>query len=316
LTGALHFLARHARFVLIGGLVAGIAAPELAGFMSGYLAHIIAALLFITALRIGPRQALGSMSDLRQSLAAVATFQLMLPVTVALAFRIGGFSGALADALVLMAAAAPLAGSPNLTLMTGNDPAPALRQLIAGTALVPLTVLPVFLIYPIVGDMGAVLASAVRLIMLIAGATGLAFLVRARWLKEPSPSGLAAMDGFSAVLMALAVIALMSAIAPTYASAPSRLAVNMVAAFAVNFGLQLTVYMAGSWLGMGGERVAFAIAAGNRNIMLFLAVLPASVVEPVMLFVACAQIPMYLTPLLLGPLYRPRPARAPAKAGE
>jgi ACR3 family arsenite transporter len=311
LTAALHYLARHARFVLLAGLAAGIAVPELAGFMSGYLKAIIAVLLFLTALRIGPRQAVGSMSDLRQSLAGVAIFQVLLPITLALAFRISGFSGALANALVLMTAAAPLAGSPNLALMTGNDPAPALRQLIVGTALVPLTVLPVFLVYPIVGDIGAVLASAARLIALIAGATGLAFLVRARWLKEPSPSELTSMDGSSALLMALAVIALMSAIAPAFANAPSHLAANLIAAFAVNFGLQLAVYMIMPWLGVSRERVAFAIAAGNRNVMLFLAVLPASAVEPLMLFVACAQIPIYLTPLLLGPLYRP-PSRATA----
>ena len=309
MTAALHYLARHARFVLIAGLAAGIATPSLASFMSGYLKAIIAPLLFLTALRIGPRQALGSMRELGQSLAGVALFQLLLPITLALAFRVGGFSGALANALVLTTAAAPLAGSPNLTLMTGNDPAPALRQLIVGTALVPLTVMPVFLVFPIVGDMGAVLASTARLIMLIAGAAGLAFLVRTWWLRELSPSQFVALDGFSALLMALAVIALMSAIAPAYASAPSSLAVNLIAAFAVNISLQIGVYLAMKRLGVCRGRVALAIAAGNRNIMLFLAVLPASTVEPVMLFMACAQIPMYLTPLLLGPLYRPAPAR-------
>jgi ACR3 family arsenite transporter len=190
--------------------------------------------------------------------------------------------------------------------MTGNDPAPALRLLIAGTTLVPLTILPMFLVYPIVGDMSAVVGSALRLIALIAGATGLVFLLRAWWLKEPSSAGLAAMDGLSALLMALAVIALMSAIEPALEQEPRRLAPNLFAACAVNFGLQLTAYGVMTWLGMSRERVPFAIAAGNRNIMLFLAVLPVSVVEPLMLFVACAQIPMYVTPLLLGPLYRPR----------
>jgi arsenite transporter len=321
LIAVLHFLARHARFVLIAGLVVAIAAPGLAGLMSGYLKLIIASLLFLTALRIGPRQAIGKVSDLWQSLAGVMVFQLLLPVALALAFRVGGLTGALPDALVLMAAAAPLAGSPNLTLMTGNDPAPALRLLITGTTLVPLTILPVFLIYPVVGDMGAALGSALRLIVLIAGATGLAFVLRARWLKEPSPAGLAAMDGLSALLMALAVIALMSAIGPALKNDPQLLAINLFAACVVNFGLQLTVFGMMTWLGANCERVPFGIAAGNRNIMLFLAVLPAFVVEPLMLFVACAQIPMYVTPLLLGPLYRPRqPIAAPPqgfmKAGE
>jgi ACR3 family arsenite transporter len=315
LIAVLHFLARHARFVLIAGLVVAIAAPGLAGVMSGYLKLIIAGLLFLTALRIGPRQAVGKLSDLWQSLAGVMVFQLLLPIVLALAFRIGGLTGALPDALVLMAAAAPLAGSPNLTLITGNDPAPALRLLIAGTTLVPLTILPVFLIYPLVGDMSAALGSALRLIVLIAGATGLAFLLRAGWLKEPSPAGLAAMDGLSALLMALAVIALMSAIGPALKNDPQLLAINLFAAFVVNFGLQLTVFGIITWLGAKRERVPFGIAAGNRNIMLFLAVLPASVVEPLMLFVACAQIPMYVTPLLLGPLYQPPKAVAARQQG-
>jgi ACR3 family arsenite transporter len=321
LIAILHFLARYARFVLIAGLVVAVAAPGLAGFMGGYLTLIIAGLLFLTALRIGPRQAIGRASDLWQSLAGVMVFQLLLPIAVAMAFRIGDFTGTLPAALVLMTAAAPLAGSPNLTLMTGNDPAPALRLLIAGTSLVPLTILPVLLIYPMVGDMTAVLGSALRLIGLIAGVTGLAFLLRARWLKKPSPAGLAAMDGLSALLMALAVIALMSAIRPAFENEPRLLAINLFAACAVNFGLQLTAYGLMTWLRMNRERVPFAIAASNRNIMLFLAVLPMSVVEPLMLFVACAQIPMYVTPLLLGLLYRPREAmsqslRASVKAGE
>ena len=50
--------------------------------------------------------------------------------------------------------------------------------------------------------------------------------------------------------------------------------------------------------------VSFGVLNGNRNIALFLAALPVGVTEPLLLFIACYQIPMYLTPLIGKPLYR------------
>ena len=46
-----------------------------------------------------------------------------------------------------------------------------------------------------------------------------------------------------------------------------------------------------------------AIGAGNRNIALFLVALPPEVLAPLMIFIGCWQLPMYLTPLLLPRLY-------------
>jgi hypothetical protein len=47
-----------------------------------------------------------------------------------------------------------------------------------------------------------------------------------------------------------------------------------------------------------------ALIAGNRNIALFLAALPPEAVGFLTLFVAVYQIPMYVTPLFAGRLYR------------
>ena len=46
-----------------------------------------------------------------------------------------------------------------------------------------------------------------------------------------------------------------------------------------------------------------AIGAGNRNIALFLVALPPEVLAPLMIFIGCWQLPMYLTPVLLPRLY-------------
>ena len=49
-------------------------------------------------------------------------------------------------------------------------------------------------------------------------------------------------------------------------------------------------------------RISTAIYAGNRNIALFLIALPDAVAAPLLIFVGCYQVPMYLTPVLLSKL--------------
>ncbi len=53
--------------------------------------------------------------------------------------------------------------------------------------------------------------------------------------------------------------------------------------------------------------VPVSIIAGNRNIALFLVALPTATTDPVLVFIGCYQIPMYLTPILLRRFYGPAP---------
>ena len=302
------WLAGHGRLVLVLGLVVGAGLPHVAFILRGWLPELVALLLFVAALRIGPRQALGLPGDLRPMLAIVLLFQLALPILLVGLLRLLGASGALATALVLMAAASPISGSPNLTLLTGNDPAPSLRLLIAGTALLPLTVVPVFWLTPAVGSADAVLAATIRLLALIASAAILAFGIRASVLRDPAPQTLRAIDGLSALLMGVLVVGLMSAIGPALRGDHEALAVSLAAAFAINFGLQAVTVLILRGSNWRGSRAAIAIAAGNRNMALFLAALPREITDPLLIFIGCYQVPMYLTPLVLGRLYRePKP---------
>jgi hypothetical protein len=83
----------------------------------------------------------------------------------------------------------------------------------------------------------------------------------------------------------------------------------LAVAFAGNFGLQIAMAIVLRRLAPGGSVAPLAIVAGNRNIALFLTALPAAVTDPLLLFIGCYQIPMYLTPILLGRLYKPTAAR-------
>lgn len=296
--------ARYGRSILVLGLVLGITLPDVALAFKPWIGEMVAGLLFIAALRVGPRHAVGALADMRTSLGFALACQIVFPLAAILAFALAGWSGALATGLVLMMAAPPISGSPNLTLLTGNDPAPALRQMVIGTAMLPATVIPVFWLAPALGDAGDVIGSAARLLLIIVGAAGAAFLVRGFLLRSPSPEALGVIDGLSAIAMAIVVIGLMSAVGPALRSQPNALLIAIAAAFAGNFGLQIAMASVLRRVAPETSVAPLSIVAGNRNIALFLTALPAAVTDPLLLFIGCYQIPMYLTPILLGRLYR------------
>ncbi|MCR9136916.1 MAG: hypothetical protein NXI27_13025 [Alphaproteobacteria bacterium] len=304
----LRLSARHGRWLLIAGLICGFALPPLAQFLRGLLPELVTLLLFLAALRLGPRSAVGAARDLGQSLGYVVLFQLLAPTAFAVLLIVTGWTGPLALALALMLAASPIAGSPSLTLLMGHDGAPALRLLIAGTALLPLTVIPTFLLLPdlVLGE--GVFRAAARLLVVIAIATGLAFIIRATVLRNPSPKTHQAIDGASAICLAVAVVGLMAAVGPAIYSNPTGLVFHLLVAFAANFGLQICAYLALKNTSFQRQSVGFSVSAGNRNMALFLAALPAAVVDPMLLFIGCYQVPMYLTPVLLHRFYADKQA--------
>lgn len=301
LSGFLGFVAKHGRLTLVLGLVAGIALPGLALALKPWLQELVGALLFLAAVRVGPDRALGSLRGAYPTLALVLLYQLAAPLVVAmicLAFGAAGSAAALA--LVLMFSAPSISGSPNLAILSGRDPAPAFRLLIVGTALLPITVLPVFQVMPALGQGKDVMIAAARLLMVIAGAAMAAFLVR-RWLMPHLDAGrTAAVDGASAIVMAVVVVGLMSAVGPALRAAPMTLLGWLVLAFAANFGAQIAAALILSRAGAGPAMPAQAIVAGNRNIALFLVALPPATTDQILMFIGCYQIPMYTTPLLLS----------------
>lgn len=297
--------ARQGRLVLILGLVAGIALPGLATAMLPWIGEMVAGLLFLAALRVGPRQAAGALGDLGASIGLAALFQLAFPLAAIALFAATGGSGATFTIFfILMLAAPPVSGSPNLAIMTGNDPAPALRQLVVGTALLPLTVVPVFWLTPSFGEASAVLGAAGGLMALIAVAAGLAFSLRATVLREPSVRAMQSIDGLSAIAMAVVVIGLMSAVGPALRETPLSFAAILALVCAANFAIQIMVATAARLFGFDASAAAAGIVAGNRNIALFLTVLPPQTIEPILLLIGCFQIPMYVTPAVLGRFYR------------
>ena len=301
---SLNWVARYGRLVLIVGLLVGISFPQLALITKSYLTEILIGLLFFAALRIGPREALGNLSGIKRILPIIVFYQVVLPCVAIFIFSQLGWSGMIPAAIVLMLAAPPISGSPNLTIMVGGDPAPSLRLLVLSTATLPFTVLPVFAFSKLFGSADAVFFAALKLFAIIVLSSSAAFIVRATVLKTPTKEALAAMDGVSAVLMAVLVVGLMSAFGPALFQNPLWLIQVLAITVVLNIALQTGALFGVGQLVEGTEKTAFAIGAGNRNMALFLAALPLEVTTPLLMYVACYQIPMYLTPYLMGPVYQ------------
>lgn len=296
-------IAAQGRWLLIAGLVLGIALPGLARAMTPAIVPLIALMLCIAALREGPRAAFPTRRALPRALAVTVLLQTALPLAAALlCWGAGWLTHPLAIAAVLAMAASPITGAPGLAVLSGADAGAALRQLSLGTALLPLTALPVFAVLPLFPGPGAIFVAAGQLFLIVLLAVGLAAVLRRAW---PGLGGAAArpsLDAAMAVAMGLVVIGLMSEIGPALSAAPAGLAGALALAFALHAGQSMGGWYATRRSLPRAEATSTAIVAGNRNMALFLAAVPPETIAPLMVFVGCYQIPMYLTPFMIGRL--------------
>lgn len=300
MTGLVARLAPHGRWVLLAGLAVGIAWPALARAMAPAIVPLIALMLLLAALRLGPAAALPARRSLPRAVGLTLVLQLGLPLLAcAVLGGVGWLGTVAATGTVLVLAGAPITGTPGLAAMCGADADAAMRQLILGTALLPLTAVPVFLLLPVFPDALSVAAGAARLLALIVAATGLALWLRRAWPALAAPAAAPVIEGAMALVMGLVVIGLMSAVGPAVLALDPAFAGFLLLAFALNLGLTFGLWRGTRHAMPGAEAAGLAIAAGNRNLAVFLAALPPETVKPLLLFVGCYQVPMYLTPLIL-----------------
>ena len=309
---ALEWCGRHARWVLPLGLLGGFLLPWAAEPASWLIGPAIWLLLFLAVVRLSSTNALNKdpvdkaarQENADNLLARTLIAQLALPLLVFALATLISVPDIWRLAATLVAAAPAISGSPNLVLLLQGDGVLTLRWLIAGTVLLPLTCLPVLMMVFEEQSATGLLLPAARLLMLILSATAAGFLA-SRWLngqhRRPSKQ---ALDGAASITLALMVIGLMSAVhAPD--TTVHDFFIALLAAIVINGGLQLLGAYCARRLKQSRPRIiATGVVYGNRNIALYLTALPASFTEPLLLFIACYQIPMYLTPLIGDVFYR------------
>lgn len=304
----LSFCGVHGRWVLPLGLLAGILMPWAAQPMRAAIPWCIALLLFLAVLRLFPNSIAVtkevSRTEWVNSAKVVLLCQLVFPIVVFFVGNLLGLPVLWILAMTLVAAAPPISGSPNLVLLLSGNGSSAMRWLMLGTAVLPLSCLPIlYLLYPEQSASIMIRPSLVLLVLIVgsvAGAT--AFLKANRSLGITLRADV--LDGASAVVLAVMVIGLMSAVHEPDTRIESVLKM-LALAVAVNAGYQVVGVGFAKMSGLNSaSTITQGVVMGNRNIALYLTALPAAQIEPLLLFIACYQVPMYLTPLIGDFFYR------------
>ncbi|WP_371170011.1 hypothetical protein [Aliiroseovarius sp. 2305UL8-7] len=236
--------------------------------------------------------------------------QLALPLAALAIFALLGVAATpWALAVILVLSAPSVTGSPNFTQLLGHDPEPAFRLLLLGTALLPLTMVPIFWVTPTLGDITASFMAALKLLASISLTVGLALAARRLAPTQLSIPSRETLDGLMVVLLVVMVLGLMSALGPALITTPGLVALWFSLALGLNLGLQVLGFLLLRNGPLTECAVAYSVVAGNRNFALFLVALPQETVDHLLLFLGCYQFPMYLTPLIMRRFYAARVAQ-------
>ena len=303
LAGALGWLGRHGKTVLAAGIFLWLAVPPLAQLFRPLLTPSVVLLLALTLLRMDWAALKVHLRRPLPSLLLVAWLLVASPALMALATSLAGLPAGLAGAMLLWAASPPLIAAPALATLLGLDGALALVGTVLATFAAPLTVPPLALLLAGI-DLGLDLeALFTRLTLLTFGALALAFLGR----RLVGAAALAAhperIDGAIVLTLLVFAVAAMDGITAEAMAQPLRVGVFVAAAFAANLSFQALGALVFARLPRR-TALALGVASGNRNLAILVGSLGAAAPPDVFLYFAVGQLPIYLLPGLLAPIYQ------------
>jgi len=295
--------ARKASVLLAVGIFGGVVSPGLASACSGFITPIVLAMMTLVLLRVDIP---GTLAHLRRPLrvAAIVAFQLVAcPILVWAIASPLGLDGGITAGVVIFATGCAATSSAAFARMVGLDPELSLVTSLATTALVPLTAPPMALL--LLGfDLSISADAFMGRLALVVGLPTLISLVLRRligpaWLDRWAD----AVDGLLVWLVVFYGFAVMDGLGARMAADPGWVVRAVLAAFIVDYGLNLVT--TGTFAVFGAHIAASAgLMSGNRNMALYLAVLPTTVDPRIPLFFGLCQFPLFLSPFLLKPLYR------------
>ena len=209
-----------------------------------------------------------------------------------------------------MAASSPIVSNVALALLLGLDAPLAVVVVLAGTALVPLTLpiaaetlVGVSLEMPLVEFMA-------RLVALVGSAFAAAWLIRRIVPAAALEARRDLLDGLTVLNLLLFGLAIMDGVTAYAFERPGYVALAIVAAYAFNLCSRPSRSSRSAHLGTT-RALTVALLAGNCNMGLVLVALEGRASFDVTVFFALAQIPMYTLPALLRPLYARFTGRVP-----
>lgn len=298
----LEWLADHGGVAFPVSLALGLLLPPLAGAIRPNLFAVVLGLTFFVLLRT---DLVAAVAELRRPLAllAVLSFSLAVsPLLVLAAARIVGLDPNLAAAWVVTATAPAITSAPAFARIMGLDASFALSASVGGMVLTPLTAPPLALSLAGV-DLALTVPVMMARLSVFIGLPLLATIAARRAAPAYLAAQARATDGLTVLALSVFAVGVMDGVSALALREPQRMATMLGAAFLLN----ALLFAAGSLLfaAAPARRAATAgLLVGNRQMALMLVVLPPDAPRDVVLFLAVAQLPLYLNPFLLRPLLR------------
>lgn len=308
------FIGKHATRFMFVGVLAGVALPWFAELLKPAFTVLLLIPLILALMRL---DWLAFRAYARRPLLIVVILAFLLlvcPLVLLLALKPLGLPLPLVSAMVLMAAAPPIISAAAISFILGLDAALAVIVIILATALVPVTLPPLALLLlniqlemsllEFMGRLGLLVGIAFAAALLLRIVTSLAWRERNKRL----------LDGIAVFNLVLFAIAIMAGVTDKMASDPGYVALTTVCAFAVNLALQAFGFGFGKYaLRLRNPAAAtLGLMAGNCNMGLVMVALGEKADFDMIVFFAMGQLPMYMLPGLLYPLYQ-RLAKLPEK---
>jgi bile acid:Na+ symporter, BASS family len=301
--GVLAWFGRHGTALMAAGIVTGLAVPPLAHLLGPILPGLIFFLTVATLLRIDWPQVLAHARHPGRIALAVAWFLVATPVLMLVAVRAFDLPPSLSEALVLWAASSPLVSSPAIAMLLGLDGALALVVMASSTLLMPVILPP--LVLGLIGmDIGLGLVPLMlRLILFVGGAVLLAVLLR-RWLGWAwLQRHVTELNGVNVLTLLVFAIAVMDGMWQRLTDDPQTVLLYAGCAMAASIGCQALSVGAFAWLDRP-QSFTIGLLGGNKALALVYASMAGKASPDLGLFFACQQLPIYLLPALLAPIYR------------
>jgi predicted Na+-dependent transporter len=311
---ALAWLGRQGTRAIAAVVFIAIALPALDAWLKPFVTEAIFALLCVAFLRVDTAALRAHARRPRLVLAATAWTSFLVPVLFGAGCLLAGLDARSPDlflALMLQGVASPMMAAPAFAALMGLDATLVLTTLVVSMALTPLSA-PLF-VYAFVGP--ALTLSpctlGLKLFAILAGSLLFALVIR-RFAGEAKIRRYSdQINGVNILLVFIFVAAVMENVAARFVAEPGAMIGLTALAFVVSFAvLGLTALI----FARAGRERAFVLGlmASQRNMGLMLAATGGALPDGTWLYFALAQFPIYLSPLLLGPLAR----RLKADAGQ
>lgn len=299
----LAFLGRNATLMLAFGVFIGFAVPSLASLVRPYLALFIIGPLVVALMRIDWTDIWAYTKRLPLIAILSAWMLVVSPLLVFLTLYDSGAAPGVIAGIVLMAAAPPIVSAATIAMFMGLDGAIIVVTTVLTMWLIPLVLPPMALnLLDLQLDIPLWLFMG-RLALLVSVAFAAAWIGRRLLGPVRLAKAKTHLDGAAVVMMLFFVVGVFDGVTEMTFAEPRHVLIATVLGFAFNIGLQI-VSAAVFW--RLGRKIALSVGlmAGNCNMGLVLVTLSDKADPDTAMFFAVGQLPMYILPAVLTPLYR------------